>query len=450
MAEGRLLLQAAKEGNAGLVRALLDEGSDVEDSDEYGTTALMMAARWGHAEIVRTLLAEGADVNASQRDGMTALMLSVYSANGDVARALLAAGADRHAKDRLGMTAMGWARAKGLAEVERILSDKIVDTAATAGAREVARAGELTSEGSTAATDRPADDVTDLPDVPQAPHSEGESDPSLNPRSSAPQFESASGSAHPAPVKFSDNPDFASTAPPTESPRSAGRGGGALPESAVTGDDVPPERDATAGSVLAYWQRLAALSLAVMIASFVGMWIFLAIKDDASLGTQRAPAAASGHPEATNGTGGGEAAEQHGAQIGDAAGGRGVRGDDALLTAALGDWVTATNDRDIEKLRGFYAPELVTFYRRRKASSSTVMREKARLLAQPHDVNIRVSETTIRYGGDPLKATLRFRKSFSTGGQRARPSEVIQELVWQKMGDGWKIVSERDVRVIRR
>lgn len=454
MTAGRLL-QAAREGDEGLVRALLDEGSDIEEMDSYGNTALMFAARGGHAEIIRTLLAEGADVNASRSDGMTPLMLGVFSTHGDVVRALLAAGADRNAKDSLGMTALEWARAKGLTEIGRVLSGKVGDAAATAGPREVVRpavtegVGELASESRDAATDVSADDVLDLPEVEQAPPPEGETDQSLEPQNSSPQFESASGTAQPAPVKVSDNPDFPSTAPPTASSSLAGQGTGELPESAVAEDNFPPESDSKAGSVVGYWLGYAGLALAVMIGAFVVTWIFLDIKEGASPRAQTAPAAASSSdPEATNRTGGAEATEQPGAQTADAAGER--SGDDALLTAALGDWVAAANNRDIEKLMGFYAPELSTFYRRRKASSRTVMREKARLLAQPHDINIRVSEPTIRYGGTPLKATLRFRKNFSAGGQQARPSEVIQELVWQKTGDGWKIVSERDIRVIRR
>ncbi|HUQ32333.1 MAG TPA: hypothetical protein VM095_09440, partial [Pyrinomonadaceae bacterium] len=47
-------------------------------------------------------------------------------------------------------------------------------------------------------------------------------------------------------------------------------------------------------------------------------------------------------------------------------------------------------------------------------------------------------------------AVLRFRKQYVSGaGGRKRSGEVIQELRWRRTDRGWKIFSERDVRVLR-
>ena len=44
---------------------------------------------------------------------------------------------------------------------------------------------------------------------------------------------------------------------------------------------------------------------------------------------------------------------------------------------------------------------------------------------------------------------MRFRKKYAIeGGGEDRHGEVLQELRWERTDDGWKIVSERDLRVI--
>ena len=42
-----------------------------------------------------------------------------------------------------------------------------------------------------------------------------------------------------------------------------------------------------------------------------------------------------------------------------------------------------------------------------------------------------------------------FRKTYEIKGKRNRTGEVLQELRRVKEGDGWKIISERDLRAIR-
>jgi hypothetical protein len=47
-------------------------------------------------------------------------------------------------------------------------------------------------------------------------------------------------------------------------------------------------------------------------------------------------------------------------------------------------------------------------------------------------------------------AIMRFRKQYITQrGSQSQRGEVIQELRWQRTLEGWKIFSERDVRVLR-
>ena len=119
------------------------------------------------------------------------------------------------------------------------------------------------------------------------------------------------------------------------------------------------------------------------------------------------------------------------------------------LRAALGDWISATNSQDINKQMTFYAPTLIAFYQQRNAARSAVRAEKARLSSQAADLDVRAGEPEIQLGADGQTATMRFRKSWTFSGGRPESGEVIQELLWRKTDAGWKIVSERDVEVIR-
>ncbi|MCA1602455.1 MAG: ankyrin repeat domain-containing protein, partial [Acidobacteria bacterium] len=86
--------RAALEGRTEIIRALLEKGTDVNEKDDCGRTALMFAAINLHRDTVRTLLESGADVNVTANDGATALMLAACAGDIDIVRALLARSAD--------------------------------------------------------------------------------------------------------------------------------------------------------------------------------------------------------------------------------------------------------------------------------------------------------------------------------------------------------------------
>jgi hypothetical protein len=97
-----------------------------------------------------------------------------------------------------------------------------------------------------------------------------------------------------------------------------------------------------------------------------------------------------------------------------------------------------------------YAPSLRAYYRKRYVPSSVVRAEKDELFGRARRVDISAGEPEIRYGKNSPTATMRFRKGYlieSDAGSRS--GEVIQELIWRKTKDGWKIISERDVTVVR-
>lgn len=122
----------------------------------------------------------------------------------------------------------------------------------------------------------------------------------------------------------------------------------------------------------------------------------------------------------------------------------------AVLRRALNDWIAATNERDIERQVGFYMAELKAFYLTRNTTRDAVRQEKRRVIQSARSVDINAEEPEIIFQEGGRTAVMRFRKRYRIAEKtRTRSGEVIQELRWQKTGGGWRIFSERDVRVIR-
>jgi ankyrin repeat protein len=100
------LADAARKGDAAIVKKLLDEGVDVNTKYRYGATALSYACDRGHLDVVKLLLDRGADVHVKDTFyGATPLTWAVSPAMGrkpqhvDVVRLLLAKGG--HAAETL-------------------------------------------------------------------------------------------------------------------------------------------------------------------------------------------------------------------------------------------------------------------------------------------------------------------------------------------------------------
>jgi hypothetical protein len=94
------LQDAARKGDATMVKQLLDEGVDVNTKFRYNATALFYACDHGHVEVVKVLLDKGADLAIKDSFyGFTPLMLSISPAqkrrpeHTEIAKLLIAKGA---------------------------------------------------------------------------------------------------------------------------------------------------------------------------------------------------------------------------------------------------------------------------------------------------------------------------------------------------------------------
>lgn len=119
------------------------------------------------------------------------------------------------------------------------------------------------------------------------------------------------------------------------------------------------------------------------------------------------------------------------------------------LRSALGGWLAATNERDVGRQMSFYAPTVEAFYLARNTTRESVRAEKSRLFARASAVNVEAVSPEIRVSPDGRTAVMRFRKRYRIDGPDSRAGEVLQELRWRRTGSGWKIVGERDLRVLQ-
>lgn len=120
------------------------------------------------------------------------------------------------------------------------------------------------------------------------------------------------------------------------------------------------------------------------------------------------------------------------------------------MRAALQAWVGATNEKDIAGQMTFYMPTLLAYYLTRNTPRDAVRAEKSRVFGRATRISINADEPEVVFLEQGRVAVMRFRKRYEIeGGPVARRGEVVQELRWRNTDGGWKIYSERDIRVIR-
>jgi len=91
----------------------LGRPGSVEARHGVGFTALLWASVRGHAGIVKALLAAGADVNAANNAGMTALIYACFIGHLESARLLVAAKALVNARSTHGFMPLNLSRGRG-------------------------------------------------------------------------------------------------------------------------------------------------------------------------------------------------------------------------------------------------------------------------------------------------------------------------------------------------
>ena len=115
------LVDAMAERDTALVRALLEEGIDVNIPRADGATALLWAAHWDDGEAVELLVRAGANVNAADDHGVTPLARACENASASMVDRLLEAGANPNSAQANGLTPLMTAARTGNLEVFKAL-----------------------------------------------------------------------------------------------------------------------------------------------------------------------------------------------------------------------------------------------------------------------------------------------------------------------------------------
>ena len=125
-ADGSTALQwAVHEGRASLVELLLGAGADVTATNRYGVGPASLAAENGNASILERLLDAGVDPDTTMPGGETLLMTAARTGEPDTVRVLLARGADPNVREELrGQTALMWAAANDNAAAIHVLAEQ--------------------------------------------------------------------------------------------------------------------------------------------------------------------------------------------------------------------------------------------------------------------------------------------------------------------------------------
>ncbi len=122
------LLWAAHLDDLDTADLLLDAGANVNSADDHGVTPLERAAENASTAMVEKLLAAGANVNAAQTSRLRPLMTAARTGNVQVVEALVAHGADINAATtETKSTALMWAVAAPHPDVVRALLDRGAD-----------------------------------------------------------------------------------------------------------------------------------------------------------------------------------------------------------------------------------------------------------------------------------------------------------------------------------
>lgn len=122
----REFVLAASEGNVPRVRALLEQGADVNFRlPDNGTTALIAAARNGHLPVVEVLLTAGANINEVDHDVGSALYWAAFNGQVGMMKFLIGKGAKLNCSSAAANYLLRIIRDKGFSEAEPLTQTQL-------------------------------------------------------------------------------------------------------------------------------------------------------------------------------------------------------------------------------------------------------------------------------------------------------------------------------------
>jgi ketosteroid isomerase-like protein len=121
--------------------------------------------------------------------------------------------------------------------------------------------------------------------------------------------------------------------------------------------------------------------------------------------------------------------------------------DEGAIRTLIEEWTTASRARDAATQASFYAPQVERFFNARNVSQDWVRRYRQDAYKRIGAVrkfeiyNVRVDVKSAR------TAEATFDKTWDFSGRNRFSGNVRSQLMFRKIGNDWRIVSERDLRV---
>ena len=112
---------AIQEENIEMVRLLLENGANIDQTDELGNTPLFITAYKGNIGMVNLLLEKGAKIDQATKLGHNPLLIAANKEDTEMVKLLLEYGADINHQDNEGFTALHLAALKGRTEMVKLL-----------------------------------------------------------------------------------------------------------------------------------------------------------------------------------------------------------------------------------------------------------------------------------------------------------------------------------------
>jgi ketosteroid isomerase-like protein len=116
------------------------------------------------------------------------------------------------------------------------------------------------------------------------------------------------------------------------------------------------------------------------------------------------------------------------------------------ITQQINDWKALAESGDLNAYMRHYA-ETVDYYRKSRASTDFVRKDKQRAFTMFDSISFTVSNMDVSVDESGERATAAFDKEWVFEGERRSTGKVRQQLQFRKVNGQWLITGERDVKV---
>lgn len=118
------LIVSCERGHEEVVKVLIDNETNANQSNHIGITPIIAAIQNKHMNIVKILIQNGADINKGDHNGMTPFLWASVLQRVDIVELLVDKGANINITRRDGSSALFWCCVMGYQELVCLLQDK--------------------------------------------------------------------------------------------------------------------------------------------------------------------------------------------------------------------------------------------------------------------------------------------------------------------------------------